>query len=654
LSANFRSRSHILESVNAIFSRVMVEASGLQPAYAPLSAAREPVHHEGLEFSYLEISNGAPLAEESRAAEASLVADWIANAAAQGTPYSHIALLFRSANAFSPYLDALKEKGIRYLAEGEKFFFQTQEVTEFLNLLAAVAEPRDTLALAGVARSVLGGLSDVEIFELHRAGSLDYTHPPRAVQDKAGPLFAELRRLHAAAQIKPVGDLIRQILDETFAIDLFARSGHGEQSVANLLKIARLADKWANDEPITLKEFIRRFEKYRQDEREEGENPLADVNYDAVKIMTIHKAKGLEFPIVILPNLSADSRRSRAERPALVRAWERPGVGVRLPRRRAVNGAMVLLEEEIRRRDEAEEVRVFYVASTRAKERMIFVLRSNAASGARAASFLKKAGAWPANEEGAIALGPAQVPVLRSSWTPQATPSVPNHIQEKLGAQWSPTALVPLFQERVALFDRLMKTPLVQSPSALQDEAEKGPRFLDERISSPADPAVVGTLCHKVLENWEFSSERTAATRTREAVELAARQIGLIAGKPGSARAMTEAEDILAGFFKTETYQRLSRAKNLKRELDFVMALAPAGEGTFAFMRGRIDILFEESGKLVVGDYKTSRVDKKSEADSVASFAEQSKAYRAAVEQALGRPATFRLIFLRTGKTVDV
>jgi ATP-dependent helicase/nuclease subunit A len=152
-----------------------------------------------------------------------------------------------------------------------------------------------------------------------------------------------------------------------------AQSGHGEQALANLAKIERLAHEWSEREPLTLSAFVKKFKKHRRDEREEGENPLADAGYDAVKVMTIHKAKGLEFPVVILPNLSAE-RRAAASKGNLQRIWGLNAVGLRLGTSGATNAAMVHLENLIREREEAEEMRVFYVAATRAKEKMIMVV----------------------------------------------------------------------------------------------------------------------------------------------------------------------------------------------------------------------------------------------------------------------------------------
>jgi len=196
-------------------------------------------------------------------------------------------------------------------------------VVDFLNLLSVVANPSDTLSLVGVLRSAAGGLTDAEILELQRAGGLDFRRPTKNHRSKVERLYRTLNELSREASVRPVGEMIRIILERVWSLELASQSEHGDQAMANLIKIGLLADKWNDQSPLTLLSFVRRFEAYRNDEREEGENPLADVKYDAVKVMTIHKAKGLNFPLCFCRTFPHPRRRTEEKR-AGARLAQRP------------------------------------------------------------------------------------------------------------------------------------------------------------------------------------------------------------------------------------------------------------------------------------------------------------------------------------------
>ena len=190
---------------------------------------------------------------------------------------------------------------------------------------------------------------------------------------------------------------LRKILSALWVREL---SG-GEQAKANIEKVLRLAQTWSESTPQTLPEFVAHFSKYRDEERDEGENPLADAMFDAVKVMTIHKAKGLEFPVVFLPNLSG-GRRAFADRPRVERSWRSGSVGIRLRGSDATNAAAAMLDVQSKRHDEAEEVRVLYVAATRAKNRLIGTMSKSGGQPGPFAKLLSDSGAQIREQVGII------------------------------------------------------------------------------------------------------------------------------------------------------------------------------------------------------------------------------------------------------------
>ena len=656
LSANFRSRPHLLQFVNAVFPSIMEEEPYVQPVYTPLDAGREADRAPAVSFSFVTRRGGAGNADEFRRFEADLIAKWIdEHVAGEGKKsdlhYSDIALLFRSANAFSPYLDAFKSRGIPYLAEGEKYFYRTPEVVDFLNLISAIANPDDTLALVGVLRSPLGGLTDGEIFQLKQAKGLTPQQEPPLFSDKIGSLFRTLRELSLEARLKPVVDVIRDLFEKTWLLELTSQSTHGDQAIANLLKIQRLAVHWSSRGTMSLSDFIQRFQRYREDEREEGENPLADVKYDAVKVMTVHKAKGLEFPVVFLANLCAANRPS-FEKPLLVRDWKANRVGLRLKKGKWTNSSMVDVEETIVKKEKAEEVRVFYVAMTRAKDQVMAVLNPEVKRGSRFASYLKTAGAWPREGETEFRIGESVIPVQPVVWDGSLSFEGRRTLIPSLHPRWDPLLLAGELKARSENFQLLMKRRTAASPTLDSREPEKG-RFIDDEAGEGSfDPIQVGLLCHNVMEHWDFKTlPRSIGTSIEKQLTRSAQRLELVPKDPASALVLSEAKDILTGFFSSAAYDRLKRAEIFGREIPFLYPITSPRKDGAVLMRGVMDVLYMLDGQLVVGDYKTNRVGGSSLEKVAESYRAQGDAYRQAVKLTFKQDPIFELIFLREGKT---
>ena len=359
LRTSFRSHPGIVEAVNGVFERVMLPKAGLQPSYLPIEAA--PDRERGEAPERLQVEPGLS-AEEGRRLEAAWIARWVSRERG-ARRFRDIALVLRATSVLGVYLDALRAAGVPYVVEGEKYFYETQEVCDLINLLRAADDPGDRVALVGVLRSPLAALDDARILRLSREGRLDYRSKAPGLEG----LYGFLRRLHALAGREPLGAVVRAALRESCLVELCSGTYHLEQTAANLLKLGRLASE-ACDRGMTLKEFIDRASRSMRELREEGESPLADEDYDAVRVLTIHKAKGLEYPVVILPNLSGRTQ-GGVRGPAVRAPWAGGPLGLRLAG--CVNAAMALLEDEEASRQREEEVRVLYVAMTRASEKQI-------------------------------------------------------------------------------------------------------------------------------------------------------------------------------------------------------------------------------------------------------------------------------------------
>ncbi len=636
LSANFRSDPRVLGFVNAVFPNAMREEKYVQPAYSPLVPGREFKDVRNPAVKIIEITGEQELKLKSgdrRLAEAEMIADWIEAEVKKGLKYSDVALLLRSAYAFEEYLDAFRRRGIRYLAEGEKSFYQTPEVLDFLNLLAAIANPSDRLALTGVLRSPAGGLTDKEIWEVHQSSGLSYLHQPKVHKEKIGTLFKLLQQLSLEAKSEPLGQMIRKVMARTWIVETASASPHGEQAVANLMKVGRLAEEWNEQAPMTLQDFVERFDRYRKDQRDEGENPLADVKYEAVKVLTIHKAKGLEFPVVCLPNLSS-KKDKRGSSPIMRRDWRSALTGLRLEKSDATNAAMAIIETEEAVRELAEEIRVFYVAATRAKSQLVCFVSGEENDKGRFAQIIKSAGDL------------VEVDREQVAWKSVFEKNIDRALLN-LSAEWDPKVFAGQFKKRADQYETLIQQKRWVSPTSLLAEPEKAPLFDEDAIELSRENAInIGHVCHKVLEDWDFAKSKSKhGISLAQAVERACRLYELDTSEESVKPVVVDSQKILQEFIASPAYKKISSAKIIGREVPFTYPLkSPDGE----VMRGYIDLLYEVGGELVVADYKTNPFDQ----TLAKHYEPQAKAYLKAIKKSLGRDAKFELVFLRTGQAV--
>lgn len=240
----------------------------------------------------------------------------------------HVALLFRKLTQADAYLDALRRHDIHYVVEGEKHFYRRQEVIDFVNLLRVLDHPHDEIALTGLLRSSLGGLTDRELYDLKQAGHFNYLHASHlgtwlhVRADAVRRLYEHLAWLHRAIPVLPLAEALELIFDRLPILEIAAASLHGEQAVANLMKVKHTAASLADRPHMTLSGFVDLMIARLEEQPDESESLLAEESLEAVHVLTIHKAKGLEFPIVVLPGLhqGVDVNGVRRRSPTIGRA----------------------------------------------------------------------------------------------------------------------------------------------------------------------------------------------------------------------------------------------------------------------------------------------------------------------------------------------
>ena len=390
MGENFRTLTQPVAFVNALFPKFMqaVPDEPFQVGYDPLVGCRPTSAGEGSVELLLLPPNVNRDATEAARCEAQLVARRLSHLL-EGNDLQvadqdglrppepgDIALLLRRRRNLSAYEDALRACGIPFQVAGGRGFYQRQEIYDLANILRVLCNPGDGIALMGALRSPYFGLSDNALYALTapQGGRLaehlgDASQRQRLAprdQEAAADAVAQLQRWEGLRDRVPLVELLHSILEDTGAWGFLCYGERGEQAVANVHKLLDLAREFRGP----LADFAVRLDLLTTEEEQEGE---AVLDADALHILTVHAAKGLEFPIVVVPDLAARFNFQNSA-PALIDAEK--GIGLRAldpdqDYKRTSSFIRSLINRNASRRQRAEEKRLLYVACTRARDHLL-------------------------------------------------------------------------------------------------------------------------------------------------------------------------------------------------------------------------------------------------------------------------------------------
>jgi ATP-dependent helicase/nuclease subunit A len=411
LRTSFRARPNIQRAINAAFEPVMTgDPEMLQAAYVPLEPFRPDSEEQPAvivlpvpePYGYRRLSNLA--IEKSLPDAVGAFIDWLINesgwkvaerpavaksslapTAALGfrpgetehlmpIQARHICLLFRRFTSFQedmtrPYVEALEARGIPHLLVGGRSFHNRAEIETVRAALAAIEWPEDELSVFATLRGSLFAISDEELLEYrHRVGRFHPFRIPNEFPPNLRPIVEALKllqSLHRARNRVPLATTISSLLESTRAHVRFALEHGGEQVLANVAHVIELARRYEAEGGISFRGFIDELRE-QAESGEAGEAPILEEGSDGVRLMTVHKAKGLEFPIVILADMTAKLRASFATRTI---DSDRRMCAIRLGG--CAPSDLLQHESEELLRDEAEGTRVAYVAATRARDLLV-------------------------------------------------------------------------------------------------------------------------------------------------------------------------------------------------------------------------------------------------------------------------------------------
>ncbi|MBX5480951.1 MAG: UvrD-helicase domain-containing protein [Myxococcaceae bacterium] len=690
LQTNRRSSPALLDFFNAAFARVMAvreDARDYEVAYVPASDDLRAHRRQRVTPPVVERLIYAPgeTAEACRLQDADAVArrlrlllseqggevvvgeDDVPRRARGGD----VAILFRRFTHLELYRQALIRHGVPHRVVRGRGFYGAQEVLDLASLLALVAAPDDGIALAAVLRSPLVALSDASLFQVawenHQRLSLDGLRQPgrleglpadeRARLDRLLALYPRLRKERDRLGIRV---LLKVALEETGYPVAIAGTPYGEQALANIDKLLELAGQRDAAGMGDCARFARELIALAEAEPDEAQADVLDAGDPrAVQLLTIHRAKGLEWPVVVVPDMAY-----RNPTPSGRVVFERrlglaikPWIGDELEPTPTARHQRAMAE--LQRREQAESLRILYVALTRARDHLI--LSGQSPRPAR--------GTWRTILDGLIdddsgLRGMVRDVLVEEIALPPPAPPAPAEPSERSRARVeqvltrvrAPTPVQPrevvlpvtqlqdyflcprryLYAHEVGLSEHPMVFEREELPDGEAPDAG----------GSRSDPRTRGTLAHALLEHVEWEQVRRGGRELRAHLE----DVLWAQGASPKDRGHQEILDDVEAFLSTRFAARLAEAgaARVHRELPFLLRIE-AQDGFALHVKGKIDLLFEEAdGSGLVLDYKLSR----RHPAGLEPYAFQLDCYALAARQYVheGVPVSTGIAFLKEGR----
>lgn len=740
LHKNFRSRREVLESANYIFRQIMTKPlggiayDGKAALYAGADySERENAEEKGEESKssvteVLVIDSNLEGEPEDTVTERELEARAIAGRIRElmrgfqvvdketgkfrPVRYSDIVILTRSVKGFADvFTEVLTREGIPAYAGTREGYFKTQEIGVLLDYLRILDNAYQDIPLAAVLASPFGGLSEQEMAVIKSAYEETSFHravfayreegEDAALRGKLEKCLGQMEKIRRQVPYTPLQELLRKIFADTGYGEFVSSMPGGQQRQANLEMLLEKAKAFESTSYRGLFHFVRYIEQLQKYDVDYGEAALEDEQSDTVRVMTIHKSKGLEFPVVFVSGLGKRFNMQDARNSVVLHA----GLGVGLDAvdtvRRTKSPSIVkkVIQKEETLDAMGEELRVLYVALTRAKEKLILtgtisnlikkmenygMVRNQEAEQLSFGRISKASTYWDWLLPALSRLKP-EVPVRMRMLTFEDI--VKEEVEEETTGRITKAMLKAWDADRV--YDGEVREHLerqfdycypyagsqMQKLKFTVSELKKRVHFL-ETFGENADeessygeimyeePEVVplipkflqgeaeltgasrGTAYHRILELLDFRKEYTEEMLETDIEGF--RKEGKISGE--MANAIRPAD--LLGFLSCTAGKRMRECAlkgTLRKEQPFVLGVdareiyPKEQEGEEILVQGIIDVYFEEPDGLVVLDYKTDRV--KDAGELKGRYHAQLDYYARALERLKGRRVKEKIIY---------
>lgn len=718
LNKNYRSKQPVIDAVNTVFSKIM-------PGYDDAAALHCGIPYEGpyageVRFDIIAKEEEEKTIDEPGASEiadmasAEKEAHYVANLIAQNygrtiwdgkkqierpLDYSDIVILMRSKSSMETFYRVLRNKGIEASVEDIGGYFDTLEIDIFINLLSIIDNKKQDVPLISVLHSEMFGFTSAELAKIRSSKKNstyyeafeEYARGNDELAEKCKGFLDSIKKWKEQARFVPISDFIWQLMMETNHYLMMGAMPRGDKRQRNLKLLVEEAKKFSDSNQTDLYTFVNYIKLLKKKEFDMSQSKEQRENSDFVKIMTIHKSKGLEFPMVIVAGMGKSLNYTKDALP--VSLHKDIGLGMRyvnvdekwyrktLPQR--------LIKHKIKQEEVEEEKRILYVAMTRAKDFLYLV--GSAKSRKKVEEYVELK---TENSTCYINMIAAHLPFLfvnpnritvsplgRSSENDMIVPKEVllegdiyagelDDIKEKeimdilnyeypfeagrsIKSKYTVSELnVDAVEEQLGQLHS--KRGELISDSEFEKASEgldiyvnlKVPKFISqEHVLTPAEK---GSVYHKIMEEIDFGAAQQLGHEYIEnfVSELVDQKILLQEEK--------DAIDIskVSGFFKTDLGKRAAesyRQGKLFKEKPFTLKKTICGESILT--QGIIDCYFEEDGEIVLLDYKTNRIyqnaDREEELLRIKEiYKKQIELYREALSKAKNREVKEAYLFI--------
>jgi ATP-dependent exoDNAse (exonuclease V) beta subunit len=696
LTTNFRAVAPVVDWVNEVFGRLIEPHPGAQPEYRPLHAFRDG-RGAGPAVAVLGVDphEDGPNADQMREREARDVAAAIGTALSEGWTVQDrrapgwrpirlgdIAILIPARTSLPFLEDALETAAIPFSAESSSLVYQAGEVRDLLAAARTLADPTDLLSCVTALRSPLFGCGDDDLWDHRRGGgsfSILAPLPDERLSTPVGAALDYLRRLHHGARWMSPSQLLTRLIVDRRMFEVAAAGRRPQDSWRRLRFVVDQARAWSESEHGGLRGYLAWAARQGEDASRVPQAILPETDVDAVRVMTVHAAKGLEFPMVVLSGLSSAPRL-----PSGVQVlWPSTGgYAVKLTKSVQTNDfeAAAPLDEQM---DALERRRLLYVAATRARDHLVVSLHRKPTAGATRtnAQLLAEAGAGGA---GAVAFVAGDSSERRPGRSPKVAAPPDWHawlsrVRAAGAVSRRPGAVTasglegtdPRIAEgtpdgQPAPADAADPNPRVTAPDAGPDAAPglaKGPRDLElPPWSKGRYGTAIGRAVHAVLQSVDLAD----GTGVEEAVlaqcvaEGVTGHAPVVRGLVASALSSPVVRRAATRTAWRESWVATTMPVALAVGTTAASPATPSGPAApdRMVLEGVVDLMYrEDDGTVAIVDYKTDAIPAAAIPARAAYYGPQIRAYAAAVSAATGAPVSGTLLFLhpeRPAVAVDV
>lgn len=727
LHKNFRSRKEVVDTVNHIFSRIMTkELGGIvyddSAALYPGAVYPESAGCESELLLFEKPQKGADI--NAKQVEAAGIAARIKelkkkfrvldkeNGQMRPVSYRDMVVLLRSNSGWDEeFKEVFEKEGIPAYISGKTGYFATKEIQDVLQFLRMLDNPLQDIPVFGVMKSVFGGFSDEEAARIKVAGKKATSlfeclkscvgeaddepagvnrekEVPDALKEKCARFLAQIEKYRSYTAYMPILELLKTIFEEYHYLPYVAALPGGSKRLANVEMLLTKAAGFEKTGYYGLFHFIRYIEQLEKYNVDYGEANTLDENADVVRIMSIHKSKGLEFPVAFVAGLSKKFNMQDTTQSMIVDIDLGIGVNYVNPDARVKNKTLRknVLAEKMKLDNLAEELRVLYVALTRAKEKLIMTAVVDAKEIEQdAESRLAQENMSYAKISSASCfldlIRPVFAPTCILTQEEMALEGLhadveEGHRMEMLERMEFPEGDEQLLtlKDRFAyvyphknlenLYTKTTVSELKMSAmeSGIKEMAEENGKelFLQEEIV-PYIPAFMrekeealgttrGSAMHRVMELIDFSAEYQTVEDIDAVLELCM-QDGRLSEE--YRKAVTSKK--ILHFMQSDLAKRMRQAAErgrLFREQPFVYGISAERLSTerevfpkeeTVLIQGIVDVYFEEEDGLVLVDYKTDVIDVLDEL--VKRYKTQLNYYEEALQSITGKPVKEKILY---------